>query len=467
MNLQAIHNIALIKKSNLDPNQYTISLLKEAFRSGLLDKNKIDNIQMQIVLILKDLILRYTKGESTSVTTETAEKLLNSIYYSIDACLSTLENPEESIVLLKTKKIKEIYEEGIKIVKACTAEAKILYDEINACKLDVPLEAYNATLEAIPDFFSNYCVMFFAHDTMADIDYPLLFDNTSIRGIFYIKQYLEKLKIETEFCKLFNDIDIRKILKNYGRICSIDYEKALINIFELLVINSIFSILSGNNGNRLAISNFQYEYLKNMLIGLNTSGIDSLVSQAVNRMINDLGICNPKLINYVEKYKPTFVTRLINALENNSLPNLVITDNEDTLQNNTITFEEGDRMDDDSFRFIVHRLNQCKNTEEKLKLISSSIYSLQDFIDILKSDCLFGEEFVAVFSTLSDMELSVLGKTVFWEELRDNPLNLSSININKKEETAEPDWHLQYIKFIKGLSTDRLKSIISIINAIQ
>ena len=46
-------------------------------------------MQIKISEILKDLIMRYTKGESTSVTVEKAEKLIIGIWYTIDAYMKT------------------------------------------------------------------------------------------------------------------------------------------------------------------------------------------------------------------------------------------------------------------------------------------------------------------------------------------------------------------------------------------
>ena len=91
-------------------NQYTISLVEEAFRVGIIDKEFVDSIEAQVVFILRALIQRYTKGKSTSLAIERAEKILGSIYYSIDAYAKSFNSPEESIEVLKNESINEIYE---------------------------------------------------------------------------------------------------------------------------------------------------------------------------------------------------------------------------------------------------------------------------------------------------------------------------------------------------------------------
>ena len=42
--------------------------------------------------LLNEIIMKYTRGESSSVTIETAEKLLIAIWYTIDAYLFSFDN---------------------------------------------------------------------------------------------------------------------------------------------------------------------------------------------------------------------------------------------------------------------------------------------------------------------------------------------------------------------------------------
>ncbi|MEN6328176.1 MAG: DUF6179 domain-containing protein, partial [Syntrophomonas sp.] len=330
--------------------------------------------------------------------------------YSIDACIRNTNNPEDAIALLKADNIIELYEKGLKVVSSCLAETKSLYEEIKNHKLHIPLKAYNATIdEALPEFFINYDVIFKAQDTMASIDYPLLFDDMRIKGIFYIKQYLEKLEIETEFCSLFAIEDIDNLLLNYGRVYDLDYREALINIFEVLLTNSIFSALY-NNANKLCITKHQYEILLEKIKALDHTLYSSLINEAIEALLNELRIAHPELKNYIRKFKSVLMPRFLNALDHDSLSNVIILDIEHHQFDNI--FDEGKRMDNDSFRNLIEQILECTNIIEKNQIINSSIHSLGDFIDVLEADCLFGDEFIALFNTLGDVELSILARIV-------------------------------------------------------
>lgn len=91
------------------------------------------------------------------------------------------------------------------MITECLAETEILYRETRRKKLSVPLEAYQTSIvEDLPVFFRKYGLVFEAHETMCSMDYPLVFDDMNVQGIFYIKRYLETLDTETGFCRFFS-----------------------------------------------------------------------------------------------------------------------------------------------------------------------------------------------------------------------------------------------------------------------
>jgi len=455
---QALIARGKVNTANLKQNQYTISLLNEAFRVELLNRQEINDIQVQIMLILKDLIMRYTRGESSSVTTDTAESLLNSILYCIDAYTLGCNSPEEAIKHLRTMHLKNIYAKGIERVAQWLEETKNLYKEIKKNKLDIPLESYNLTInEAIPLFFKKYGIVFDSHNTMASIDYPLVFDDMSIRGVLYIKNYLEHLRTETEFCKYFSTQDIEKVLNNFGRMIRMDYKIELINIFELVFNNAVFSVLSGSNGNGLMISKYHFDLLDKKLKFLSSHGIGRAIGKAVEKLINGLNINEPDILDYIYRYETIFIQRVVNAVKNDSLNNIIITEKEEKMKSSVFIFEDGERMSDDNFKSVIKRLMELPGTLDKVNLIKSSTGSLYDFVDILNSDCLFGDEFEALFDALGDMELAILAKIVFYEELRDRSLSLSAVVSQEKE--GESEWQVRYIEFVRKLGKDRIQSI--------
>lgn len=128
---------------------------------------------------------------------------------------------------------------------------------------------------------------------MASIDYPLAMDDMRLQGVFYIRQYLERLKIETQFCRLFSEGDLLKLLSDYGKVCRFDYRIELFNMFGLMVNNAVFSVLSEGDANQVQISAHQFNQLKRLFTHLNASEIRSSIHEAMDRLQRDLKTAPP------------------------------------------------------------------------------------------------------------------------------------------------------------------------------
>ena len=383
-----MNNLQLINEnfdaSNLSKYQYTISLINECVRCEILPKAFLYNVQIKISEILKDLIIRYTKGQSTSVTVEKAEKFIIGIWYTIDAYMKTFENLEIAIDTLKKEEISYIYERGKGVLKEDFKITEKLYEKTLKNQICTDLIAYNTTLSGIENFFKYYDLEFEPDENAADIDYPLIFDDWDMVGLYYMKNYLWNLYVENEICNKFDNKDIHKILKTYGDIYKIDYRDLLINIFEMTINNAVFSILC--NSNSLEIEKEEFEKLNNNLKKITTEEVRELIEEIIS----------------------------------------------------------------------------SDNIYEKITLINKKINSIKDYIDMLKSDCLFEDEYMMLYMSLSNLELSFLGKYVFYGEYRIENLDLKKY-LRKKINTTN-EWEKFYIEYLKSLSESKLKEIENLIN---
>jgi hypothetical protein len=321
----------------------------------------------------------------------------------------------------------------------------------------VPVDAYNMTIdESLPVFMKKYGIIFDAHNTMASIDYPSAIDDLRLQGVFYIRQYLERLKMETRFCHLFSQQDMLELLTNYGKVCRFDYRIELFNIFELVLNNAVFSILSGGDANQVRISAYQYNQLNRMFTRLNASQIASAIHKAMDRLQHDLKT-DPPLTDYMNQCRNNLIQRVINAANHSSLETVIIMEKEEKPKSFVLLLNEVDRMSDVRLRRLVEEIMQCETKEEKVQLIIANFSSLHDYLDLLDSDCLYGDEYEALFATFGDMELAIFAKIVFYEELRSDFLDFQSIVSSGKEDESE--WRMHYIEFMQNLSKDRINSI--------
>jgi hypothetical protein len=455
-NLRSVTLGGNIDRSRLKRNGYTISLLNEAVRTGWMSTQEVYAVQTGLMTKLQELILRYTQGKSTSVTTDTAENLMMSIMYAVDACMLQYEHPETAVAVLKSQPVDTIYEQGVGIVQKHFEEAKTLYQEIKKHKLEVPVDAYNMTIdESLPVFMNKYGVIFDAHNTMASIDYPLAIDDMQLQGVFYMKRYLERLWMETQFCRLFDRQELLELLADYGKVCRFDYRIELFNIFRLVLNNAIFSVLSGGAAERITISPVQFGRLVHLFE--DTERIDSLIQTGIERVIAELNIREAEMTEYIRDCRPDLVQRLRTAAEHNVLHTVIIMRKKEKPKSIAVSFHAADRMDDRLLRKWIAQIAERQEIGDKIKLIRSNFHSLHDYLDLLESDTLYGEEYAALFDTFGDMELAILAKIVFYEDLRDDFPDFPSIV--EAREGAEREWQQHFIHFLRQLDRSRLKSI--------
>lgn len=465
MNDIIINRNEKINRHKLDINQYTISLLKQSYAAGLVDEGTINRFQMQTQDILKDLILQYTNGESSSVKVETAEKILISILYCIDAYTTDFKNPEDALEVIKTEDFKKIYFKGYKYVKQCVKDCRIKYKDMLEKKLDIPLFTYNDTLDSgLSNFFKIYDIKFNAHDTMSSIDYPLVFDDMNIRGVFYIRNYLNNIDIENYFCSFFSTLEIKKIIKFYGQLHGINPKDLYSNVFEIVVNNSIFSVLSGKSAKNLIISDSQYSYLCERFKYLQPNGLQKTVEIAICKMLESLSCTSIEAKLYLKRYKKLLVQRILNAVECEDFKYLIIKNCDKENKHNNMQFKEGNRMDDKSFRSMINSVFEASALSNKINIIRSNVKSLGDFIDVLNLECLFQDEYLALYSDMEDLEIAMLIKIVLRDEFEGGRIECIDILNSFEEMYIDSVWKEYLFEFIHSLDDNNLKHIERIIN---
>ncbi len=256
-------------------------LLVACYEKKLLDNNILARIYYERMELLRVKLKYYTKDESSSVMIEVAESILKCIDYTIGIYLKNVDNIELIIEELKHTSLSDMLKMGQDLIKNKKLECKKLFNEIKANKLKVDNYSYNDTVDdGLSPFFKEYDDFFAPHETPCSIDYQLYIDNMNFIGVEYMYNYLYDLSLENEFCNKFNIGEINKLLKGYDKKC----ELLLINIFELVFINSLGLIICNKDLNSLNINNLDREIIKNKLEKLT-------IEELKDELIKDAKIC--------------------------------------------------------------------------------------------------------------------------------------------------------------------------------
>lgn len=436
---------------------YTVNVLKWGYLNKQFSENFILSVQQDIGNLLKEKIKKYCKGLSTSVTVEVGEQLLEAIYYTIDANFVNNFNMEKAVDLFKKNSIKDLCEEGERKLKDLFDETRDLYERVCENKYDTELIAYNDTLiEEFGKSFDVYDMDFNPQDIDISVDYPLIFGDLDQRGIYYVKNYLETIEIENMFCNCFDNRDVETLLDINAKRYKLNYRDLLTNVFEIAINNTILSIIVDDDFEDFYIYSEEINYLKN---NLNQENVEQKVDEAVKKMVVSLNIENHDLLQYINLYKYRFIDQLKSALTENSLESMAVICDEYLdvdLSKNKLTINPN-TLSDEEFREILEEIQEESDINKKIEIIKTKINSFEDFNDILKADCFYGEDYNLLFDSLDELELTLLVRVMFYEEIEMGKFNL----LKELFKGSEYDyaWQEAYVEYMKNQMIDKISRI--------
>ena len=315
--------ISKIKRENLDERNYFKTLIEEAYNNEMLTNDDMVNLQMQILQLLDEKIYKYTGNDSTSIKKEVMEDILNSNSYTISAYLKTFKNPDEAIKTIKEKGLKIAYQEGRKKIDKMLNIIRVMYIKVKQNKLDIPNVTYNDTIiGGIKGFLKIYNPDFKAQDMKITADYPL-YNNLigKLDGVEFIKEYLNSIYLENVFCKKFSEEKINYLLYGYSH----DYKELIINIFEIVLLETIGCKLVKRDIQDLAISTDELNEIYVMFKGKEKIEIKQMINNVYQEISNELLLDNEQLQKYIEKNLDYIVEIITNAVEQNTLDKVFIT----------------------------------------------------------------------------------------------------------------------------------------------
>lgn len=194
----------------------------------LIELKLLDTEKNYDSFLIKELVFRYNHNQSTSISLEDFQHILDTIDYILEHG--------------------ETLEEGIQSIQSDIKEMQRIYKSIqilpfnnekyqNVLKKQIPFFIQSVTGE---DALFHYC------DISVDLDYPLIdgiplyHDMYHLRGTDLVLYYLKRLSEENYFCSLFNDLE--SFIEDYEKTIKTSVYDLQINFFELVVHQCITHI---------------------------------------------------------------------------------------------------------------------------------------------------------------------------------------------------------------------------------
>ena len=191
-----------------------------------------------LIPIVAELTDMYTKGESTSVTYEAAQHLMEAVLYCIREAeeLNSGQDGEQREDLPSTGEslnARALYETGYREVLNKLERAKEKYRNlISNFSFYGNRNLKDTVLKAIPGFFKYYSPRFSPQETLITMDYPTMAPITGKTGIDAIEEYIDKIAAEQHFLSSFPPGYVEEKLKAYTS----DYKDQFFNLSEIIFL---------------------------------------------------------------------------------------------------------------------------------------------------------------------------------------------------------------------------------------
>jgi hypothetical protein len=167
----------------------------------------------ELVPVTARLVQAYTGMESTSVSYETAQQLMEAVVY----CIRELELSGQ-VPAAGPCPAQKAYELGKALVEQKVKDALDMYHGIlpgfssyGSCFLE------DTVVKGLPEFFWNYDVKFRPQDTILTLDYPVLRDLSGYSGIDRVYEYIRCVGLEQMFLAGFSGDFVKEALSRYNR----------------------------------------------------------------------------------------------------------------------------------------------------------------------------------------------------------------------------------------------------------
>lgn len=307
-----------LESANIKYNDYTRTLLGEVERLGLVSAVEITRIRMGLMDALGEIINIWTAGESSSVMTDTANTLMMSMLFNIDAYLIGLGSIDRAMDEVLTKNAMELYYLGQRRLKLYLCEATGLLVKVKHTRVQLPNVYYNQTIDrSLIMALKKYDIRFGAHLADGDIDYPLAVHSNTLRGIHFLRGYLLSLCSENAFCREFTDEELSGIYKTFCDRHKYPYTEPRVNIYSLVFINALFCDYLRKDPGSLMLTEDECDVAEELLGSMGTEERRAILSSTAAKMLGGNKAYNVKTAS-------RFIPEIQNALKNHTLKNYVI-----------------------------------------------------------------------------------------------------------------------------------------------
>lgn len=270
----------------------------------------------ELIPVVGELADKYTGKESTSITYEKANQLMEAVLYCIHEYEAQGTGVRELFSPENRPDAKAIYHMGYDLVLQRVKKARQLYNEMipdfkfygNRCY-------YDTFGKGIPSFFRYYDPHFEPQNHILTLDYPVLIPMASLCGIDAVDVYVNCGWLEQIFLGKLPEDYVNHVLRAYSPDC----DDLLINIAAIVLRNVLGCRMAGKAVNCLGYTPKEVEKLEDYVNLYSREALEEKLREMTNELIALGYNGNRELGEYLKSDMRDFSFELKHGAENRHL----------------------------------------------------------------------------------------------------------------------------------------------------
>lgn len=274
--------------------------------------------QMEELLpIVSELAQKYAGYESTSITYEKAQSLMEAVLF----CLSEYNSSAKDSLVQKDISVKEQYNIGAKLLSEKVENIRKIFNEISFQFEDFGVKClYDTVQKGIQQFLKWYDIKFCPQNTILTLDYPLLIDCSSLTGADAVYKYIRAIQMEQIFLGKFDRNYVMLVLEKYNS----EYRDMIENICSIVLTNIIGHIAIKKPFNNIDFLYEEYLQLSKIFAGKSIPDIENIVKDLIKKIVSQFYENDMDMLEYLCYETNNIAVRIYTANQHEQLSKIFV-----------------------------------------------------------------------------------------------------------------------------------------------
>ncbi len=274
--------------------------------------------QMEELLpIVSELAQKYAGYESTSITYEKAQLLMEAVLF----CLNEYNSSATDSLVQRDISVKEQYSIGAKLLFEKVENIRKIFNEISFQFEDFGVKClYDTVQKGIPQFLKWYDIKFCPQNTILTLDYPLLIDCSFLTGADAVYKYIRAIQTEQIFLRKFDKNYVMLVLEKYNS----EYSDMIENICSIVLTDIIGHIAIKKPLNDIDFLYEEYLQLSKIFAGKSISDIENVVKDLIKKIVSQFYENDMDMLEYLCYETNNIAVRIYTANQHEQLSKIFV-----------------------------------------------------------------------------------------------------------------------------------------------